>query len=416
MSYTFLIEEPKHYDGYRYKVTVHKEGMKYYGGSKQGNFDPDYYGTLITNKIQFEKDVAQYGATIEVLNFGTYNDVLYEERAMLEEVDAKNNPEWYNDSNLSGHQKTGFSKHLNRIHLKILNEEYDVIEEDKEVVHGYRSWQVRLLELITDHVRNILGHLNDSKGKWLEDKEAVVVLVDYDGKEKPLRIGSKHTLEACMKCIHIGAVRVQLVPKKEWKLLSEEEIQTLAMRLNPQIENPRIATTTDEFAHWIANRALTQNIDVAAESNKTELRYQGCTHQAIAGAIKKARQLVRKKLALSPNEIIIQYDKDPWKDKLDAKKSAATTKTSGAITISTGMIKNVLQTLLTAIKENPEKSHWKIFYWHGKLENKDNWDNKFRNTYEDLVKFYMNDVTTSSGEPKRIIRWEPLPFSEEKKL
>ena len=156
MSYTFLIEEPKHYDGYRYKVTVHKEGMKYYGGSKQGNFDPDYYGTLITNKIQFEKDVAQYGATIEVLNFGTYNDVLYEERAMLEEVDAKNNPEWYNDSNLSGHQKTGFSKHLNRIHLKILNEEYDVIEEVnnlllKEIYKEYCQFCKTKINSIKDH-------------------------------------------------------------------------------------------------------------------------------------------------------------------------------------------------------------------------------------------------------------------------
>ena len=61
-------------------------------------------------------------------------------------------------------------------------------------------------------------------------------------------------------------------------------------------------------------------------------------------------------------------------------------------------------------------THWKIFYWHGKLENKDNWDTKFQNTYEDLDEFYMNDVTTSSGEPKRIIRWETLPFSEEIRL
>ena len=76
---------------------------KYYGFDTKG-FDGTYIGSPVTNEKQFLKDIADHDWKCVCVDYDDAGVMARKEKAMLEFLDAKNNPEYYNAS------KTYFKK------------------------------------------------------------------------------------------------------------------------------------------------------------------------------------------------------------------------------------------------------------------------------------------------------------------
>ena len=144
MKYLVKTEIPNNYEAFLYKVIINNHKIKNkYVGSKKGLYDRTYYGTPVTHEKEYFEDLGKFDSIMEILAFGTYQDILYMERKMLVENDAKNNEEYFNASNLSGHQATGFNAHLDYVRDKITNRDCLMTTMAKEKVFDIKAYQVR---------------------------------------------------------------------------------------------------------------------------------------------------------------------------------------------------------------------------------------------------------------------------------
>lgn len=100
------------YDGFIYETTCTVSGMKYRGRHERSHIDPvdpddSWYIGSPTNP-QFWEDLEKYGRESfirEILDSGPFNEKLEgmkQETRRLKEVDAANNPQYYNRSNWGG--------------------------------------------------------------------------------------------------------------------------------------------------------------------------------------------------------------------------------------------------------------------------------------------------------------------------
>ena len=141
---------------------------------------------------------------------------------MLEFVDAKNHPEYYNASNGGSPFMKGYVsiEVLEKIISKLEKGEYEKVSKLKEEVYAITSHQVREQangsKWSNDKVKEIGYKLEDTKGKWLKDNSpGVLILVDYFDKGEHLRVGTYHGTKAAMSCKYVTNLDVIEIPKKD---------------------------------------------------------------------------------------------------------------------------------------------------------------------------------------------------------
>ena len=117
------------YEAYVYKITVKIIG-KIYIGYHKGLFNDSYFNS--SEDEQMKKDLSKYDYDIELIATGTKEDMTYLEHKMLKEVDAKNNPMYYNKTN-------GGSKFLKTDNLDLLYEAVESGEYLKTISEKQRN-------------------------------------------------------------------------------------------------------------------------------------------------------------------------------------------------------------------------------------------------------------------------------------
>jgi len=419
MNFVFLIEEPDLYEAYLYKVRVHSpESMKFYGGSKKGKVDRTYYGSPETNKGKYFQDIAQYGATIEILNFGNYTDIIYLEKQMLKEVDAKYNPEYYNGSNLTGQIKTQYNSILvDQINDAIKNREYPIIAIPKLEVAEYETHQIRLDEIIWSHVVNITDHMNASEGGWLKDKDPVVVLEDYGGKGEPLLIGGHHTTQASLRCKFVSTLEVQFIPKKVWKKLDLRNIKELAAMQNPQEQNIRLPQSEDDEIIWIVEECEARGFQPDSEHIHDRLVKHGWTPAKIKrGLIPKAKNQIAINATLSSDESIINWESAERKKELQVRKDAALTKGIHMIDRSSGFLRGLGDDIIDIMYHNPNCKRIKILIRHIKPKQKEIFETQLQPIYQGKINMIMDRTRDKRGNKTIEISFEILPFTHDTPL
>ena len=394
MKHLVKTEIPKKYEAFLYQVTIDNDKIKNkYIGSKKGLYDRTYKGTPVTFEKEYFEDLGKFDSTMKILAFGTYQDILYMERKMLVENNAKYSEEYFNASNLSGHQATGFNPHLDFVYENIMGHVYRKVMEDKKVVFDIKRRQVRNVSYISGKVTKMLEKANDTDGKSIIDSTAefpIPIFEDYHGNGKHMRIDGTHTTKTAVLCKFVSKITVMYIPKKDWKKLSNDDIHTLGQRLNPQFDKPRDPTPKEETVDWLVNRKYKENIEIKSQSNREELIKQLYTNQAITSMMKEAVEVMKKNTQLSLNEKICIYSEEPFKSRLERKRENFNTPTHGMLVIKSSMTKNIAKELLFNLADFPDKTFWKIMVWHASVADKEKWESLYLPEYKRVIKKLCN--------------------------
>ena len=252
-NFVSLVELPQEYSALLYLVIIDKPDQNKYFGFDTKGFDGTYIGSPVTNEKQFKKDIAGHDWRCICVDYGNAGVMANKEKAMLEFVDAKNNPKYYNASNGGSPFMKGYisTEVLEKIVGKLERGEYEKVSKPKEKVHDINSYQVRETangsKWSNDKVKEIGYKLEDTKGKWLENNSpGVLILVDYFDKGEHLRVGTYHGTKAAMSCGYVTNLDVIEIPKEDWNGIEETEIEDLGLWDNRKKDNLQDYVTKSE--------------------------------------------------------------------------------------------------------------------------------------------------------------------------
>lgn len=411
MKYLVKTEIPNNYEAFLYKVIINNHKIKNkYVGSKKGLYDRTYYGTPVTHEKEYFEDLGKFDSIMEILAFGTYQDILYMERKMLVENDAKNNEEYFNASNLSGHQAIGFNAHLDYVRDKITNRDCLMTTMAKEKVFDIKAYQVREYDYVPGKCKTLLAKMNDTQGKYCFEqnkKYPVIALEDWFGKGKHLRIDGKHMTKSAQSCKFVKDLHILWVSRADNKLLEESDVHTLGLSLNPQHEILRDPTSESEAVTWLVSRKKDKNISIKNESNRDELKKWGWSSQKIKALMTKAEEIDKKGKALLPGEYIHDYSKGTSAAILKRKeKQLGNILNTGVLVTKSGMPKNIWKEIILHMLEYPKTTIWRILVWHDGVNNRDTWQEKYSLEYKNMAKHLQDNWKTDLR-----IDFEELPFT-----
>jgi len=291
-------KEPESYEGYLYKITVVDTGKKYIG-YRSKPYDGTYY--FSSECPIFAKDLSEANKIIfEILDYGYNIDMGSKERKMLVEVNAKDNPEYYNKSNGGGIHAIAYTTVMD-IYESINNGDFDKFIKDvfiKELM-TYERIQVRLMD-DDKHRKIITDKINDNYGDsdYIKNTFLVHALEDYDGPGKHKIINGTHTRNGISKSKYGNSayVRTMFIPKEIWSRYSEEDILHLGLTLNPRSKNDRKQTDDDDLIKSFFEPRFKKGIQIDSATNKEILRSEPFwyTSQQVTGLIKRAKSISSK--------------------------------------------------------------------------------------------------------------------------
>jgi len=317
----FIIpKEPDSYEGYLYKIAVVDTGKKYIG-YRSKPYDGTYY--FSSECPIFAKDLSEANKIIfEILDYGYNVDMASKERKMLVEVNAKDNPEYYNKSNGGGIHAIAYTSIMD-VYDSINNGDFDSFIKDVLITElmTYGRIQVRFKD-DDKHRKNITDKVNDNYGDsdYIKNTFLVHALEDYDGPGEHRLINGTHTRNGISKSKYgkTAFVRTMFIPKEIWIKFPKEDILHLGLTLNPRSKNDRKPTDDDDLIKSFFEPRFKKGIPIDAAANKFILKSEPFyfTSSQVTGLIKTAKSICSKQ---SWNgKIWINWRDSHWLPKLNA--------------------------------------------------------------------------------------------------
>lgn len=231
----------KHYFGWHKGNTSDVEAQKYWHSS--GNDD---LIIALENADKIVYNILDYGSEIEMATL---------ENKLCSEVDAVNNPLYYNRNNGGGrycHTVKNFIDQADDIHQKIMDGSYPAKLYSKKKLErmlNERSFiQVRVGEFDAEHVRNLRDQM---LGKTADEFDPIHVLMPEDSNGLSIIIGGIHSSRAAIKVPTINGLNAVEIPYTDWSKLSPVELEFLGLILNPQPKKPSMPNSLDDAANWV---------------------------------------------------------------------------------------------------------------------------------------------------------------------
>ena len=224
-----------------------EDGKDRYFGSNtnstiKGFMDRDYLGSPKKHKDVFEKSESEYEHRTICLRISDIESkILIEEEDILDGVDAKENPKFFNASNTSGGiQKTlgNQSKLLDEITESIDNtnkgkdSDFKTGKADVHTLYKMKRAQPRSADIDWTHVSNIEKDIKGTKGKILKQIRNTILLENYYGPGIHKRGGNTHTIEACTRKSlknYMTPLGYVLWPEDSWNKCSENTIKNVLL-------------------------------------------------------------------------------------------------------------------------------------------------------------------------------------------
>lgn len=366
---------------YTWKNVVN--GKKYIGYHKGSIHDG--YDTSATCE-EMNEAFARGELEREILVYGSTQDMIALERKMLLEVDAKNNPEYYNKSNGGGKELKSFIKpSLDSLQEKIVSREFRIDHVDKETVAAYDKFQVRFNEIDTKHLKTLKQKIDDLSGDT-SNFDPVDVLEDYNGKNQHLMLNGNHRVTAAVMSKRAKRVPVQYIPKAFWSSFTTIELEALANRLNPLPDKPALSVDTDDAIKFVLKRKE-QGLDITSEQNREELLQWGFTKSDVTRVLKKASKQYDNKILVPPGAVWINWPKKR-KAQLDSIVEQYRDKDTIAIAASSAGFR--LDRLLEASTDFPKKTRAVVVIYHPSPSAEKQWFKEFLPKHEKTIELRIN--------------------------
>lgn len=231
---------PNWASSYVYKISSKKLGKTYVGYHKENG--KTYFGSPTDNELILLISDPNADLVMEIIDFGSKLEMRQLEHEMLTEVDARNNPNYWN---LTNGQK-GVPKFnrdaINKI-VEIVNNgggEYLSTPVLVSVLSSIPKAQVRGEEYDKDNLTDIVDAIIRSGGSTEKAKPPVILENRiYDGIfYKELRIGGAHTIQAYMKTKYKNVTELApiRIPKELHENITDDGITLLGDLLNSRKE------------------------------------------------------------------------------------------------------------------------------------------------------------------------------------
>ena len=264
---------PEEYEAFCYKMTISYLGegvapwgnKKYYIGWHKGNIEDVKTQKYISSSKEINEIIVRNDIEIQydIIAVGNCHAMATLEQSELKKVKAKSNPSFFNKNqggglyvvspkNSKNISTDELKERLKRLINNILNRKYPETFYDRNLLFRLRAIQVRLNFLLADHVQElseVLCIIDNPK-----DFDPICVLLSEDGqKEKSIIINGNNSVAALKKIKTLSGFYAIEVPYEEWKDLSDTDLRSLGMALNPRPEKISMATSKEDAAAWVVS-------------------------------------------------------------------------------------------------------------------------------------------------------------------
>ena len=391
MTMISTVPVPKKYEAYLYKITVNHTGKKYIGWHL-GQADGSYLHSS-KNKV-FQKDFAKNDNTYEILDYGTATEMATKEYEMLQEVDAKNNEDYYNGSNGGGfHVKRTAYKNVINLFQDIMNKKFTVEMIEKEVIEAIKRFQVRVANTDSEHLKKIKDAMKDLHGD-LSEWEPVHILQGYGENGEDVLINGNHTTIAANSLHHVLELPVMYIPKEIWSQFDEIDLITLANLLNPQPEKAAKPADKEDWVAVFVKKYNEKGIEVDAEENKKLLKTSHFSTTQIKNITKKATEELENAKLLPPGYQLINWKLKHKKEELDEIIKNANDKDTVAFNMSSANfdIDTLMDKTDAIIDGKTGKQNVIIYVTHPSMKSKKEWDSVWSAKVEKRLTRYIKPL------------------------
>lgn len=260
----------------------------------------DYSGSIDVQP--FHDAMREKDHRVICLKVGEDSSILVEEEKILKAVDAKYNPLFFNDSNISGTKlKTlGIQEELfDTITDNIENKVYETGEDTVDNLVNTGRAQPRHFDFDQTHSNHIAKDLEATKGKAIKNIRHTILLEDFYGPGKHQRGGNTHTIGACNRDSvkkYVKKLKTILVPKSDWSRCTDKTLRDILRWDNrKQEEISRKYIDDAEIVESCSDLCIDFGLDHLDERVKKRASKLGATESDWSRIRPKLREVVSAK-------------------------------------------------------------------------------------------------------------------------
>ena len=339
------------YQAYVYRWT-HLGDMKFYVGyhkvSKVG-LDDGYQHSSTNDEFAqvFQDSSSEF--KFEILKFGTVEECKNREGILLDRVDAKNNPQYYNKHNGSyKYEEPDIDRCLefnaqldDGVTFPIT---YGPIKDHKEM----EPLQVRTQHIasLQDEIRD---RINDARGST--DKcNPVLVFCKRAINDEDLRVDGNHTVYGAAAAKHATTIPEQLIPIDIAASFNEAELRFIANLRNARPEVVKAYISDADAIKYVHNNAE-KGIPVDGDINRKALKAYRFSGNKINSLLEKAQKEIDDGEDEANGQVFIDYSTGPDKKSL-ANRVKRLNATAGTCSIFMSSAKTSLERAIEMIFDN----------------------------------------------------------------
>lgn len=394
---------PSIYEAYLYRY-INLKNDKTYVGIHKGSVDDSYNHSSSNKEFQEVFSSSDSELKFEVPFFGSYNEMMNREHQILSEVDARNNPLFYNKTNgYPAYKELNLQKCL-EMNERIDSDEFYVGKEDIKIHEAMTFIQVRFAN-IPELQHIVKGKVDDANGNT-DECEAVLVWEKRGENGEDKRGDGNHTVFGVASSKHGIDVPVKRVPYEEHCHLSDEEIAAIGRLRNKRSNKVKYSNDAKTgLKHLLDNHVTGEPVNT--QSNRDWLKAFGFTTSEIKTMIKKAKSIIDKNALRQNNLLWINYKAAPHSAKL-ADTVQLFGQNEGMCSIYMSSLKfsvdRIIETLWAATKIGKRKIM--VVIHHPSPEAETNWKtvaqpnfiNLFKTMLKDNLEVRFHEMTTTMSD------------------
>ena len=377
-----ILDDVEIYEAYVYQYFNTTNGKKYIGYHK-GQFDGTYWHSSKNREFINVFAGLNEALLLKIINYGSKEDMMNLEHEMLKEVDAVNNPDYYNGSNAAPAFKTAINPEACQNVLPVIYE-LEVNLENKEDVNPLPRTQVRYGAESPSHVMEIRQKVKD-KGDIAHTDPITIFekagVGEFEGQDI---IGDGNcTLRAVEPLGNIPKVKTRRVTQEIIQAygLSFNDIKYLGNLLNKKPFKSKDPTNKDDAVKMLVDEHEENGMVIDSAFARSLLTPLGFTRDQSKAIIKKAKTQADDKTLSKRGAKIAQYNRTTHPEnykKVEEKKEELTTDNSRCVACSSGNVKTLLQNVLNALNTPAAKQRYILYLLihHSSTENEKNWKDK----------------------------------------
>ena len=390
-----ILDGADDYEAYVYEYIHVVLGHRYIG-SKKGLFDGTYWHSSENAEFLSIFGGLEPVLDLKIINYGFYKDMQNLESKLQSEVNAKSNPDYYNQSVAPTGNKPLIQIEVCKnivAHIHHLIDEGKYKLEDKKKIYALDRLQVRVEDDI-EHIQRIKERAEES---GIEFTKPVIIWEEMS----PVNVGEDligdggHTLGGVNQIDNIPKVKTIRLPKS---FTDEYDLTIWDLRYIGNLLNPRSEFIKKERTDGDALKLLMglkeQGQDINLKRTKIGrdlLQGLGFKGKKVGRLIEKAENDYSNSIFKKSGQVIAKYNPSThpknWKRLQDRADSLRNDRTI-VITFCTAYYSKIVAEIIHEINKKGNENKYRIIvlYFHNKQPNKDQWDQKWHQKLKDQIK------------------------------